>query len=193
MDDAVIEAHLHQAQPTSLAMLLRATSGSHGGVAPDAWPSSSATLGARPRTRSQPRERASLPAPQRRGRKRRAASKGQYRGDTWPTAASAGEVRLTRSSCGSPPFARRTALTVDQRQRMEPPPTRLPVEGGSKSYRVAQLPGFLLASLRPYRPSVFRRRLATLGVRFAHLGTWGSSGQGPDVGPERRSSGPNGV
>ena len=54
---------------------------------------------------------------QRRGRKRRAASKGQYRGDTWPTAASAGEAVLPDRRADRRPFARRTALIADQRPR----------------------------------------------------------------------------
>jgi hypothetical protein len=93
--------------------------------------------------------------------------------------------RLTRRRADRRPFARRTALeSGPETAKWDHPRRDFPVEGGSKSYQVAQLPGVLLASLRPYPPSVFRRRLATLGVRFAHPGTW--------IGPSRRRGGPHG-
>jgi hypothetical protein len=192
-DDAVIEAHLHQAQPTSLAMLLRATAVAtsalgqtpalvhceSGCPTPDTFPTSRTD------------QRAS--STQRRGRKRRSASKGQYRGRYLA------DGGFCRRSPSYPivgrvaPFARRTALRADQSREWDHPRRGFPVEGGSKSNRVAQLPGFLLASLRPYRPSVFRRRLATLGVRFAHLGLGDPRVRVPTSGPESRSSGSNGV
>jgi hypothetical protein len=89
------------------------------------------------------------------------------------------------TSCGSPPVRPENgAESGPETAKWDHPRRDFPVEGGSKSYRVAQLPGVLLASLRPYPPSVFRRRLATLGVRFAHPGTW--------IGPFRRRGGPHG-